>query len=457
MMKKIIFAIVAISAITIMSCNSSKPVDYVLFSGTIKNPKRDILTILNNTYKSVRKIKVSDTGVFADTIFNANGYYRFSDGKGISQMFLKDGYNIHLEVDANEFNETIAYTGNGGDINNYLAQKFLNVTKTDPFKKVYSLDETAYLSVMNQEKSALETALVGLDPEFVKQEKLTVKYDYIYNVLQYQTRHIFFTKNEDFKVSEAFPDVLKGLELNNEAHFKTFSSYRSIVLFCFNKAAEEKAKKENTSFATAFKNLIKASKSEIINQDAIASLSSKVTPDNPEAEESYNVIMEYSTDEAFKKRLTKQFNDNKKFAKGAVSPVFVNYENHAGGTTSLTDLKGKYVYIDVWATWCGPCKKEIPFLKEVEKAYHDKNIKFVSVSVDKVKDREKWKNMIVDKELGGIQLLADKDKKSDFFKEYDIKGIPRFILIDPDGNIVSADAPRPSDRKLIALFNTLKI
>jgi len=144
-------------------------------------------------------------------------------------------------------------------------------------------------------------------------------------------------------------------------------------------------------------------------------------------------------------------------AKGNPSPIFENYENIKGGKTSLADLKGKYVYIDVWATWCGPCKREIPFLKEVEKAYHGKNIEFVSISVDEDKNHEAWKNMVAEKELGGVQLFADKNWKSDFVQGYKINGIPRFILIDPAGNIVSPDAPRPSSEELISLFNELKI
>jgi len=144
-------------------------------------------------------------------------------------------------------------------------------------------------------------------------------------------------------------------------------------------------------------------------------------------------------------------------AKGEVSPKFVDYENNKGGTTSLDDLKGKYVYIDVWATWCGPCKAEIPFLKEVEKAYHDKNIEFLSVSIDEAKNHDKWKQMIVEKELGGIQVFADNDWKSEFVQAYKINGIPRFILIDPAGNIVSADAPRPSSEELKSLLNELNL
>ncbi len=141
---------------------------------------------------------------------------------------------------------------------------------------------------------------------------------------------------------------------------------------------------------------------------------------------------------------------------GKPSPTF-DYENHKGGKTSLADLKGKYVYVDVWATWCGPCRAEIPSLKKVEKQYHGKNIAFVSISIDVAKDHDKWKKFVTEKQLGGIQLFADKDWKSDFVTGYGINGIPRFILIDPQGNIVSPDAPRPSNPKLIDLFNKLKI
>ena len=154
----------------------------------------------------------------------------------------------------------------------------------------------------------------------------------------------------------------------------------------------------------------------------------------------------------------------KEFPKGKPSPSFENYENHKGGTTSLADLKGKYVYVDVWATWCGPCKREIPSLKKVEEQYHGKNIEFVSISVDDErrsgsveKANTAWRTMVAEKELGGIQLFSDKAWQSDFIQGYKITGIPRFILIDPNGNIVSADAPRPSNPKLIELFNELNI
>jgi len=158
-----------------------------------------------------------------------------------------------------------------------------------------------------------------------------------------------------------------------------------------------------------------------------------------------------------KTQFNKMFDDKQKLfsLNGRTSPKFNDYENYKGGTTSLEDLKGKYVYIDLWATWCGPCKVEMPYLKKVEKQYHNKNIEFVSISIDRQKDYETWKKMIDEKELTGIQLYANGDM--DFVKDFQVSGIPRFILIDPKGKVIDADAPRPSNKKLISLFNELKI
>jgi len=143
-------------------------------------------------------------------------------------------------------------------------------------------------------------------------------------------------------------------------------------------------------------------------------------------------------------------------AKGKPSPTF-NYPDSNGKLVSLEDFKGKYVYVDVWATWCGPCIQEIPSLKELHKDYEGKDLAIVSLSIDKMADKEKWKNMVADKNLTGTQIMADNEWQSDFVRGYGITAIPRFILIGPDGNIVNNNAPRPSDPALRTLFSNLKI
>ena len=126
------------------------------------------------------------------------------------------------------------------------------------------------------------------------------------------------------------------------------------------------------------------------------------------------------------------------------------YPDHTGKMVSLSGQKGKVVLVDVWATWCGPCKKEIPSLKQLEEEMHGKDIVIMSVSVDEAKDKEKWLKMIKDENLKGVQLFASGWSK--IAKDYKITGIPRFMVFDKKGNIVSVDAPRPSDPKLKELL-----
>ncbi|WP_282125457.1 TlpA family protein disulfide reductase [Marinifilum flexuosum] len=123
-----------------------------------------------------------------------------------------------------------------------------------------------------------------------------------------------------------------------------------------------------------------------------------------------------------------------------------------GKIVSLSDYQGKKLFITVWATWCGPCCGEIPYLQKIEKEYHDKNIVFFSVSVDR--DIEKWKKKVNDDKLGGIQINVG--QRNSISKDYMITGIPRFMLFDNEGKIVSVNAPCPSQKeKIEKLFNSL--
>ena len=133
---------------------------------------------------------------------------------------------------------------------------------------------------------------------------------------------------------------------------------------------------------------------------------------------------------------------------GEDAPTF-NYADLDGTIHGLENFKGKYVYIDVWATWCGPCRKEIPHLEELQEKYkgNDK-IVFTSISIDQ--DTKAWRKMVSEQEMKGVQLLADGAWQSSIVRDYKIKGIPRFLLIDPNGDIVSANAPRPSSNRIKA-------
>ncbi|MGY0035193.1 TlpA family protein disulfide reductase [Pedobacter sp. NJ-S-72] len=102
-----------------------------------------------------------------------------------------------------------------------------------------------------------------------------------------------------------------------------------------------------------------------------------------------------------------------------------SYPDQQGKMVSMKDLKGKVVLIDVWATWCGPCKGEIPHLKKLEEEMKGQNVEFVSISVDEAKDKDKWLKMIETDQLGGTQLFAS--GWSEIAKHY--KKLPEFHVL----------------------------
>lgn len=255
-----------------------------------------------------------------------------------------------------------------------------------------------------------------------------------------QYADLYLTNTSDIQVALDYKDFDNTIKFKgNGANENTFLANETL------KGQDE----------TAFEPMMKAENLETLNAE-VAKYKESIFAAMPQGLDA-GFVAKYKADvENGMKGLVQYLSSGFELKKlnGTVSPSF-KYENHKGGFTSLEDLKGKYVYIDVWATWCGPCRQEIPFLQKTEEAYHGKNIEFVSISVDEQKNHEKWKQFVKDKNLGGIQLLADKDWNSDFVQGYKINGIPRFILISPEGKIVNADAPRPSSPELVTLLDSL--
>lgn len=122
-----------------------------------------------------------------------------------------------------------------------------------------------------------------------------------------------------------------------------------------------------------------------------------------------------------------------------------------GKMVNMKDFQGKVVLIDVWATWCGPCKTQMPFLKEVEDHYKgNDNVVFVGLSIDGAKDKEKWLKMIKEKQLEGVQLLDDFGKS--FGRKYKMVAIPRFLLIDKKGNWAEIRCPKPEEKEKLIKY-----
>ncbi len=121
-----------------------------------------------------------------------------------------------------------------------------------------------------------------------------------------------------------------------------------------------------------------------------------------------------------------------------------------GKPFSLSELKGKVVYIDFWASWCGPCRQMMPFSKQLHGNLTDKQkkqITFLYISIDA--NEEAWKKSITDLSIDGLQVISPGNWSSKVCSYFQINSIPRYMIMDKKGNIVDFNAKRPADLSLL--------
>ena len=127
---------------------------------------------------------------------------------------------------------------------------------------------------------------------------------------------------------------------------------------------------------------------------------------------------------------------------GKVAPDF-EMSDVNGKKCRLSDLKGKYLFIDFWATWCAPCREEIPYMAKLQEHFAgDSRIALVSISVDA--NVKTWKKFLEKEQPAWAQYVVDAENNAILDKEYRIFGIPHFTLLDPEGRFVQYSFSRPS-------------
>ena len=132
----------------------------------------------------------------------------------------------------------------------------------------------------------------------------------------------------------------------------------------------------------------------------------------------------------------------------------IEFEDVDGGIHHLSDFVGTPVYVDLWASWCGPCCEEIPYLaKFVESLGKQAEITCISISVDT--ERGDWTAKLAEVGSAWPQFLATDAGQDSISGQYFVSGIPRFLLIDAEGKIASVNAPRPSTPNLLEELKAL--
>ncbi len=143
------------------------------------------------------------------------------------------------------------------------------------------------------------------------------------------------------------------------------------------------------------------------------------------SESAKQIVADYRKKKAEEKEMRERMRE------GNPAPEFT-FQNEKGKTVNIKKLKGKIIVLDFWASWCGPCRKEIPNVKKVYAEYKDKGIQFLSVSIDAKK--EAWTKALKEEQMPWMQGWTPDAGKS-VMNTYQFGGIPFIILIDKEGNI----------------------
>ncbi len=420
------------------------------FSGTITNITIDTIALVDISDNSIHKIGVNKTGEFKTSLNLKQGYYNLSFQNEYTPMYLKPGFDIKIICDLSQLDNSVAYSGKGSIENNYLAAKTnleQNLFQTNPELAEAALSEEAFLKKTNsiyELRKKLLSETKELDDHFIFLEQNSIELERRLELFNYPMMIRYQMGQPNFKESANYPDPFKELDLNNEK-FLEIPIYPQVVLnyiFTINNAKMMAGSKNDMAveFMNTLDSLIKNTK---VKEFMAANAGKQLVEHTKSPEEFYQKFSSMVKDEKLRKPVEDIYNASQSLQKGKPSPDF-NFADMSGKFFSLKDFKGKYVYIDVWATWCSPCKVEIPHLKKLESELHEKNIAFVSICT--FDEQVKWEAMVKAQELSGTQLFAPRD--NEFTKKYNIQGIPRFLLIDKEGNIIDSNAKRPSDPTL---------
>ena len=375
------------------------------------------------------------------------------NGKNL-EAIVNPGSRLKIRFDEEEPSASATFNGDLENENTFLNRLSGLYTDYKEQTDYYKVTPDVFIEAINLEKTELNSLLDDSKAE------LSNKYAAIFEGdingrwallnLNYRIRHPYYVK-EDSTLVEEMPNYLGGIDLNNGNYIGSAAYEAFLNGFLRNAVSKRDSILNDEAGIAEQMDLTYSTISEVFTDPKIIAFlkSSTVqnlfnyTGINENSEKMFNKLKTEINEEKYLVKTELVFNKWLPLSEGKPAPDFLS-EDLDGKKYKLSDLKGKYVYIDVWATWCGPCRREIPYLKKLDSTYHDKNVVFMSVSIDAT--QEPWRKMVEEEQLKGLQTFTQGAWSSNLCKKYNINGIPRFILIDPNGNIVRANAERPSGK-----------
>lgn len=441
MRKSIILGMVCLYIVTACQKNNVVTINGTV-SGNVDQPV--LITDYKITeYSDTLKI---DNGKFQKTLsINKPVFKYFRFGNHRKELFLAPGYNLVMNFNSEKFDSTLRFEGKGAVENSMLDS--LNKLAPYNINTIFNLSADASLkhidSTFEVHKSYYEKLVKTMKPDKVFVE-------YAGKMLQFKAAFIkTFVGFQRVDKDSAYYGYLNSINFE-ESKYLNIPVYRDLLRF----SISSKTNQILAQLDSAFRNTPEARHQALIsvlekikNKEVKEYLTFLMIHDNLRngSIQNFDKMKAYFeknvTDSAYIREFQTTYTLKILLSPGKSAPEFTCMD--AGSNRiSLKDFRGKLVYIDFWATWCGPCLQETPHFKKLQKDYKGKDIVFVSISIDE--DKKSWLKSVQQEKPEYISLITENGRNSKILKAYQINNIPTFILIDKEGKLINQNAPRPS-------------
>ncbi len=462
--------IVLLALLSLLACNKqADPGTTSHITGTVDPVFQEYLAFSYADF--LDSVKIDREGHFNLYVPGSEaGYGILMYNNSLIEVYIEPGKMLDISINSNNFPDNIEFGGELGPMNHYmqLARKLdhqTDISSDELFSKDPEVFSSLTDSIRNTKSRLLREYVVKypeMDSNFARKKATDILYTWANQQLLYPGYYLLLKNQIPNLPDQYHQEYLKELELNNSdllisPMYKTFlENYLDFKEAVYLENHPEAEKLWFPGSVARFRVIHEEFTSKENNNYLLfRSMSDHLDNFGTDHVETFITNFRVScTNEDYKTIIEKKFNMSETLARGKQAPE-LDFFDKEGNKIKLSDLKGKMLYLNFWASWSEWSIQEFPYWEKLRKDFEGYDILFVSVSMDFVKDRNKWEYILDKQKLGGMQLIQDPESKS-FIDQYFINDLPRYILIDANGAIISVHAPRPSENMELVLKNLLK-
>lgn len=379
-------------------------------------------------------------------------YLRY--GREQSIIYLFPGDRIDLIADAESFDETLVFTGYGSGVSasKFLAAFFLKfedkLLRRETNNRIKEASPAAYKAYQEEQRKN-KLAFLGetteLPDNFVAYMEKRIDYLWGRDLLEYPVKHAYLNElpYERVPVGASYYMFLDDLQIQNQGAWE-LREYQDFLdaYFAYEYSKVIKRLKPASRFAYLYDKAPDYLQGLPLSVFRARSLMHGIQYLNPgDVLPRYFQFIDSPEGEALKPYLSATFEDILALAPGNPAPDFM-LEDREGKSVSLSDFRGKIVYLHFWASWCEPCKEELPGINKLAYEFSGEEVEILNVSVDEFPNT--WQKKIAESKLAGTQLWA-KGLWSEVPMSYGIRTLPGYMIISKEGLIANSSAFSPND------------